>query len=73
MTTTTETSSSHLADARDLLEEVEQSQDGDPRTKATAAVAHSILVLAEQVAAARVMMVSDAVSRRANGEATPEA
>jgi hypothetical protein len=73
MTTKTETSSRHLGAARDLLNEVERSQDGDPRTKATAAIAHSILVLAEQVAAARVLMVSDAMSQRPNGETTPEA
>jgi hypothetical protein len=73
MTTKAETSSHHLGAARELLDEVEQSQDGDPRTKATAAVAHSILVLAEQVAVARVLMVSEAVSQRPNGETTPQA
>jgi hypothetical protein len=73
MTTKTETSSRHLGAARDLLDDVEQIQDGDPQTKATAAIAHSILVLAEQVAAARVLMVSDAVSQRSNGETTPQA
>ena len=49
------------------------SRHGDPRTKATAAIAHSILVLAEQVAVARVLMVSDAASQRPNGETTPQA
>jgi hypothetical protein len=41
---------------------------GDPQTKATAAVAHSILVLAEQVAVARVLMASDAMAQRAAAE-----
>jgi hypothetical protein len=73
MTTKAETSSRHLGAARELLDEIEQSHDADPQTKATAAIAHSVLVLAEQVAAARVMMVSDAVSQRSNGETTPQA
>ena len=73
MTTKAETSSRHLGAARELLDELEQSQNGDPQTQATAAVAHSILVLAEQVAVARVLMVSDALSQQPNGETTPQA
>jgi len=73
MATKAETSSRHLGAARELLDELEQSSDGDPQTKATAAVAHSILVLAEQVAVARVLMVSDALSQQPNGETTPQA
>ena len=72
-TTKAETSSRHLGAARELLDEVEQTHNGDPQTKATAAIAHSILVLAEQVAVARVLMVSDAVSTDTNGETTPQA
>jgi hypothetical protein len=55
--------SQHLASARRLLDEVasDTSAESDAQAKATAAVAHSILVLAEQVAAARVVMATDAV------------
>ena len=65
MATETKAKSQHLATARQLLDEV--GPGGDPQTKATAAVAHSILVLAEQVAVARVLMVSEAV-QQANGQ-----
>jgi hypothetical protein len=55
--------SRHLAEARRLLDELEAELHGtDQRTKATAATAHAILVLAEQVAVARVMMATEAVS-----------
>ena len=73
MATKAETSSKHLAAARDLLDELEQGGGGNEQTKATSAVAHSILVLAEQVAVARVLLVSDAVAERTNGETTPQA
>ena len=66
MATQEKTGSQHLAAARELLDEL--GTRDDPQTKATAAVAHSILVLAEQVAVARVMMVSDAVKEQANGQ-----
>jgi hypothetical protein len=76
MATQTESSSQHLAAARELLDELEgltQGGDGSLEAKATTAVAHAILVLAEQVAAARVMMVSDALTQRGNGETAPAA
>jgi hypothetical protein len=66
MTTTTtkaQSSSEHLAHARELLgdlDEVTRGPDGDPQVKASAAAAHAILVLAEQVAVVRVLMASDA-------------
>ena len=58
--------SPHLAAARGLLEELEpviEGDRGDAQAKATAAMAHSVLVLAEQVAAARVVLAADAVQR----------
>jgi hypothetical protein len=75
MSTQAETSSEHLATARQLLGDLEgvtQSPQADPQTKATAAAAHAILVLAEQVAVVRVLMASDAAQRR-NGQATQPA
>lgn len=59
MSTNAQTGSPHLAAARELLDDlgaVTLSPDGDPQTKATAAAAHAILVLAEQVAAARIIL-----------------
>jgi hypothetical protein len=55
--------SKHLATARRLLDELadDPSAQSDAQAKATAAVAHSILVLAEQVAVARVVLATDAV------------
>jgi hypothetical protein len=56
-------SSQHLAAARKLLDELKPATEGpdaDAQTKSTAAVAHAVLVLAEQVAVARVLMASDA-------------
>jgi hypothetical protein len=66
METKEKAGSKHLAAARALLDEIGGADD--PQTKANAAVAHSILVLAEQVAVARVMMVTEAVQERANGQ-----
>jgi len=59
---TQQTTNQHLAAARQLLDEVKDATD--PQTKASAATAHAILVLAEQVAVARVVMATEAV----NGE-----
>jgi hypothetical protein len=59
-------SSHHLAEARRLLEELKPETDGaasDAQTKATVAAAHAILVLAEQVAVARVVMATDAAEQ----------
>jgi hypothetical protein len=55
-----QSSSKHLGAARSLLDELEG--ESDPHVKATAAVAHATLVLAEQVAVARVVMATDAVT-----------
>lgn len=55
-----QSSSKHLGAARNLLEEIEG--EIDPQVKATAAVAHATLVLAEQIAVARVVMATDAVT-----------
>ena len=71
MTTQAEQSSQHLASARELLGDLDgfmRSPEGDPQTKATAAAAHAILVLAEQVAVARVLMATDAAGQRAEDE-----
>jgi len=62
MTTKAEKSSQHLAKARELLREVDE-VNADPQAKATAAAAHATLVLAEQVAVARVLMATDAAKR----------
>jgi len=59
MASKAESSSKHLAAARALLDQIEG--ESDPQVKATAAAAHATLVLAEQVAVARVMMATDAV------------
>ena len=53
----------HLAAARELLDDV--SDSSDPQVKATAAAAHATLVLAEQVAAVRLVMAADAVDNGA--------
>ena len=59
-----QSSSKHLGAARTRLEEIDG--ETDPQVKATAAVAHATLVLAEQVAVARVVMATDAVSPAAH-------
>ena len=55
-----QSSSKHLGAARSLLAELEG--ETDPQVKATAAAAHATLVLAEQIAVARVVMATDTVS-----------
>jgi len=60
-------SSQHLTAARALLDELATTTEGtggDAQTKASMAVAHAVLVLAEQVAVVRVLMASDAASKR---------
>lgn len=67
MTTEAQPSDLHLSAARKLLDElkaVTEGPNGDAQTKAMTAAAHAILVLAEQVAVIRVLLVGDAVSRR---------
>ena len=60
MATTAESSSKHLGAARSILDDI--AGETDPQVKATAAVAHATLVLAEQIAVARVVMATDAVA-----------
>ena len=73
MTSQAQSSSQHLAAARELLGDLEPSPGAglDPQTKATAAAAHAILVLAEQVAVVRVIMASEA-AQGGNGQAETE-
>jgi hypothetical protein len=69
MTTQGQSSSQHLAEARELLDELQtvtKRPEGDPQTKATAAAAHAILVLAEQVAVVRVLLAGNAPSQGAD-------
>jgi hypothetical protein len=54
--------SPHLATARKLLDEVTASAADDPQVKATAAAAHATLVLAEQVAAVRLVIAAQAAA-----------
>jgi hypothetical protein len=75
MATQGQSSSQHLAAARELLGELEavtKRPEGDPQTKATAATAHAVLVLAEQVAVVRVLLAGDAVSPRADNQPAPQ-
>jgi hypothetical protein len=75
MATQGQSSSQHLAAARELLDElkaVTQGPEGDPQTKATVAAAHAILVLAEQVAVVRVLLAGDALSHRADVQPAPQ-
>jgi hypothetical protein len=55
----------HLEAARQLLDDVMEQAAADPQAKATAAVAHATLVLAEQVAAVRLVMAADAAGNGA--------
>jgi hypothetical protein len=60
--------SQHLGAARELLDglaPVIQDPNSDAQVRATAAAAHAILVLAEQVAVVRVLMAGDAAAQRA--------
>ena len=59
-TTTQHSTSQHLDNARMLLDGLASDANADAQTRATEAVAHSILVLAEQVAAARLILAADA-------------
>jgi hypothetical protein len=71
MTTQGHSSSQHLAAARELLVELEAvtlRPEADPQTKAAAAAAHAILVLAEQVAVVRVLLGGNALSQRADAQ-----
>ncbi len=63
--------SSHLRHARQLLEELEGTQD--PQAKATVAAAHATLVLAEQVAVVRVIMAGGAAQARVGEEPAAQA
>jgi hypothetical protein len=58
---TQERISHHLATARRLLDDVTVDDRADPQVKATAATAHATLVLAEQVAALRLVVAAEAV------------
>ena len=63
MTTQSQNGSPHLAAARELLDQLgaaAHGPDADMQAQASAAVAHSILVLAEQVAAIRLTVTSNA-------------
>jgi hypothetical protein len=60
-----QTSSQHLNAARQLLDELALDRTADPQVKATAALAHATLVVAEQVAVARVVMATDAAESMA--------
>ena len=62
--------STHLTAARQLLDEVGAADGDDPQVKATAAVAHATLVLAEQVAAVRLVISANAVNGKV-AAATP--
>jgi hypothetical protein len=52
--------SPHLTAARRLLDDI--SEATDPQVKAAAANAHAALVLAEQVAAVRLVLAADAMN-----------
>jgi len=61
--------SPHLTAARTLLDDVAASGGETPEVKAAAAVAHATLVLAEQVAAVRLVIAAQAAG---NGRYTQE-
>ena len=71
METTNGQASSHLRRARDLLDELEGTQDA--QAKATVAAAHATLVLAEQVAVVRVIMAGEVARERLAGEPAAQA
>ena len=60
MATTQHSTSQHLDIARRLLDELSSDVTAGAQARATEAVAHCILVLAEQVAAARLILAADA-------------
>jgi hypothetical protein len=72
--------SPHLLAARQLLDEVMAAPQGarrrrdnaDLQVKATAAAAHATLVLAEQVAAARLVMAAAAVENGRTSVGAPD-
>ena len=73
MTTQAPPENQDLRAARELLDKLDAATregDTDSQTTAITAAAHSILVLAEQVAVIRVVIVEEARSRRANGQWT---
>ena len=75
MTTQTPPSSQNLATARQLLDELQgatQGSEADAQTKAVTATAYAVLVLAEQVAAIRILMVRDAIANREDGQPEPQ-
>ena len=75
MTTQAPPMSQHLAATQELLGELDavtHRPDTDPQTKAITAAAQAILVLAEQVAAIRVLMVGNAMPQRENGQPAPQ-
>jgi hypothetical protein len=61
--------SEHLTTARELLDDVTVAGSTDPQVKAAAAAAHATLVLAEQVAAVRLVLAASAAQ---NGHAAGE-
>ena len=66
MAATQHRTSQHLDNARRLLDELSTDATTDAQTRATEAVAHSLLVLAEQVAGrARSILAADAAQDRA--------
>lgn len=74
MTTQAPPMNQDLTAARELLDRLDAAtREGDAESQTTAitAAAHSILVLAEQVAVIRVLMVEEARLRRANGRPAP--
>ena len=62
MSQTTPQTNPHLAEARRLLDMLQHTNDA--QAMASAATAHAILVLAEQVAAARITMAPESVRRQ---------
>ena len=75
MTTQAPQLNQDLAAARELLDGLQAATEGgdsDSQTRAVTATAHAILVLAEQVAAVRILMVNDVVARRAENQPEPQ-
>ena len=75
MTTQAPAMSQHLAATQQLLDELDavtHRPETDTQTKAVTAAAQAILVLAEQVAAIRLLLVRNAVSQSENGQPAPQ-